>query len=144
MGELNSDVYIRDLNMLWQNGIIPYEFNNKVTTGVLFENKEENRNYQLPQVGKIQLVLLYMNYSILVECSMNIPVLSKTSMWLFAEMEIATIKNLSHLTSTCKIKQGEGGEGRQTLQMPEKKFSPCRCRKEIKRKKRIISIKDYY
>ncbi|RGB43810.1 hypothetical protein C1646_680032 [Rhizophagus diaphanus] len=30
MGELNSDVCIRDLNMLWQNGIIPYEFNNKV------------------------------------------------------------------------------------------------------------------
>ncbi|UZO11745.1 uncharacterized protein OCT59_003303 [Rhizophagus irregularis] len=30
MGELNSDVYIRDPHMLWQNGIIPYEFNNKV------------------------------------------------------------------------------------------------------------------
>ncbi|GBC37212.2 hypothetical protein GLOIN_2v188984 [Rhizophagus irregularis DAOM 181602=DAOM 197198] len=97
MGELNSDVYIRDPHMLWQNGIIPYEFNNKVinnlrqyveiamkeiskvTTEVLLENKEENRNYQLPQVGKIQLVLLYTNYSILVECSMNIPVLSETS-----------------------------------------------------------------
>ncbi|GET63763.1 hypothetical protein GLOIN_2v188984 [Rhizophagus irregularis DAOM 181602=DAOM 197198] len=146
MGELNSDVYIRDPHMLWQNGIIPYEFNNKVinnlrqyveiamkeiskvTTEVLLENKEENRNYQLPQVGKIQLVLLYTNYSILVECSMNIPVLSETSMWLFAETEIATIKNLSHLTSTCKIKQG-------------KKFLPCDAERRSKEKKRIISIK---
>ncbi|CAB4383920.1 unnamed protein product [Rhizophagus irregularis] len=51
MGELNSDVYIRDPHMLWQNGIIPYEFNNKV-----IDNLRQYVEIAMKEISKVSSI----------------------------------------------------------------------------------------
>ncbi|CAB4383919.1 unnamed protein product [Rhizophagus irregularis] len=142
MGELNSDVYIRDPHMLWQNGIIPYEFNNKV-----IDNLRQYVEIAMKEISKVSSIRFVKRTDQL----HFIEIVDKGDYWSSVgkqggkqELSVTTgwqnpvgsaIHELLHSCgmfhehsrpvkdkSTCKIKQG----------------------KEIKRKKRIISIKDYY
>lgn len=51
MGELNSDVCIRDSSKLWPKGIIPYEFNYQVTN-----NLQQNVEIAMKEISKVSSI----------------------------------------------------------------------------------------